>query len=115
MADAEVLRLYKNRIIPIAYVEGSNRVTNHDARAKMVQLADLFSVPEMGLLCNVAEYFVRNHFDYHPEIMFRDIKVLYTDFDYNLLNFSGISFLFGLSHNVYFSVEFRKCLSSDNA
>lgn len=75
VADAEVLRLYKNRIIPIAYVEGSNRATNHEARAKMVQLADLFSVPEMGLLCNVAEYFVRNRFDYHPEIMFRDIKV----------------------------------------
>lgn len=45
------------------------------ARGKMVQLADLFSVPEMGLLCNVAEYFEKNHFDYHPEILFRDVKV----------------------------------------
>lgn len=42
----------------------------------MVQLADLFSVPEMCLLCNVAEYFERNHVAYHPEILFRDIKVL---------------------------------------
>lgn len=41
----------------------------------MVQLADLFSVPEMGLLCNVAEYFENNRFDYHPEILFRDVKV----------------------------------------
>jgi hypothetical protein len=41
----------------------------------MVQLADLFSVPEMSLLCNVAEYFERNHIDYHPEILFRDVKV----------------------------------------
>lgn len=41
----------------------------------MVQLADLFSVPEMGLMCNVADYFDRNHIDYHPEILFRDIKV----------------------------------------
>lgn len=41
----------------------------------MVQLADLFSVPEMGLLCNVTEYFIRNHIDYHPEILFRDVKV----------------------------------------
>lgn len=41
----------------------------------MVQLADLFSVPEMCLLCNVAEHFERNHVDYHPEILFRDIKV----------------------------------------
>lgn len=44
-------------------------------RAKMVHLADLFSVPEMGLLCNVAEYFIRNHIDYHPEILFLDVKV----------------------------------------
>jgi len=43
----------------------------------MVQLADLFSVPEMGLLCNVAEYFERNHIDYHPEILFRDVKVYF--------------------------------------
>ncbi|XP_068966778.1 5'-nucleotidase domain-containing protein 3 isoform X2 [Bombus flavifrons] len=43
-------------------------------RTKMIQLADLFSVPEMGLLCNVTEYFLRNHIDYHPEILFRDVK-----------------------------------------
>lgn len=40
----------------------------------MVQLADLFSVPEMCLLCQVAEYFERNHIDYHPEILFNDVK-----------------------------------------
>lgn len=48
-----------------------------DVKIKMVQLADLFSVPEMGLLCNVAEYFERNHIDYHPEILFRDVKVCF--------------------------------------
>ncbi|GBP28131.1 Poly(U)-specific endoribonuclease homolog [Eumeta japonica] len=69
----EVLKLYKNRIIPIAYVEGDHK--SHKAnRAKMVHLADLFSVPEMGLLCNVAEYFIKNHIDYHPEILFLDVK-----------------------------------------
>lgn len=41
----------------------------------MIQLADLFSVPEMGLICNVADYFERNHIDYHPEILFRDVRV----------------------------------------
>ena len=40
----------------------------------MVQLADLFSVPEMGLLCDVTDYFERNLIDYHPEILFRDVK-----------------------------------------
>ncbi|XP_037051227.1 5'-nucleotidase domain-containing protein 3-like [Bradysia coprophila] len=74
VSEAEVLQLYKNRIIPIAYVEGKKG--QHDLRgsAKMVQLADLFSVPEMTLLCNVAEFFIQNGKSYHPEILFRDIK-----------------------------------------
>lgn len=42
---------------------------------KMVQLADLFSVPEMYLLCAVTEFFNKNHIDYHPEILFSDVKV----------------------------------------
>ncbi|CAA9994055.1 unnamed protein product, partial [Nesidiocoris tenuis] len=48
--------------------------------SKMIQLADLFSVPEMCLLCNVAEYFERSQIDYHPEILFRDVKVDQTIF-----------------------------------
>ncbi|XP_032570798.1 5'-nucleotidase domain-containing protein 3 isoform X3 [Drosophila sechellia] len=40
----------------------------------MVQLADLFSVPEMCLLCNVIEYFERNRIDYNPEIVFHDTR-----------------------------------------
>ncbi|XP_053968183.1 5'-nucleotidase domain-containing protein 3 isoform X2 [Anastrepha ludens] len=72
--DVEVLKLYKNRILPIAYVEGQSKNYQPNARGKMVQLADLFSVPEMCLLCNVAEYFEGNHIDYNPEILFHDIK-----------------------------------------
>lgn len=45
----------------------------------MIQLADLFSVPEMYLMCTVTEYFHRNHIDYHPEILFRDVKVNRSD------------------------------------
>lgn len=41
----------------------------------MVQLADLFSVPEINLLCNVSEYFQQQRLDYHPEILFSDVKV----------------------------------------
>lgn len=40
----------------------------------MIQLADLFSVPEMSLLSTVSEHFQRTGVDYHPEILFRDIK-----------------------------------------
>ncbi len=41
----------------------------------MIQLADMFSVPEMSLLCNIAEYFEINQIHYHPEILFQDVKV----------------------------------------
>lgn len=71
--DKEVIEIYKNRIIPISYVESSKNL-NPDSKVKMHQLADLFSVPEMCLLCNVAQYFENNGIDYHPEILFYDIK-----------------------------------------
>ncbi|XP_066603588.1 5'-nucleotidase domain-containing protein 3 isoform X1 [Prorops nasuta] len=74
LPDEDVLRLYKNRIIPIAYVEAQKHSQHGLHKAKMVQLADLFSVPEMSLLCNVTDYFLRNRIDYHPEILFRDVK-----------------------------------------
>lgn len=41
----------------------------------MIQLADLFSVPEISLLMQVAEYFEKKQLNYHPEILFRDVKV----------------------------------------
>nr|CAH7721784.1 unnamed protein product [Callosobruchus chinensis] len=77
LSNEEVLQIYKNRIIPIAYVEGHTKNASlilQESHTKMVQLADLFSVPEMCLICNVADYFEKKHFDYHPEILFRDIK-----------------------------------------
>lgn len=49
----------------------------------MVQLADLFSVPEMYLLCAVTEFFNKNHIDYHPEILFRDVKVRAMHLEYH--------------------------------
>ncbi|KAH8370225.1 hypothetical protein KR093_002684 [Drosophila rubida] len=70
----EVLKLYHNRLLPIAYVEGPNSTYRHNTNSKMVQLADLFSVPEMCLLCNVIEYFERNRIDYNPEIVFHDTR-----------------------------------------
>jgi 5' nucleotidase family len=88
--DEEVLNLYRNRTIPIAYVEGEKgnvrkagrwlKIENQQSLSqansrKMVQLADLFSVPEMYLMSTVTEFFTRNHIDYHPEILFRDVKV----------------------------------------
>ncbi|XP_046383432.1 5'-nucleotidase domain-containing protein 3 isoform X2 [Ischnura elegans] len=73
VSDNEVLKLYKNRIVPISYVEAHVR-NGGSHQAKMVQMADLFSVPEMGLLSNVTEYFLSKGIDYHPEILFHDVK-----------------------------------------
>ena len=41
----------------------------------MIQLADLFSVPEIVLLCNLTDYFSNRNVDYDPAILFRDVKV----------------------------------------
>jgi len=71
----------------------------------MVQLADLFSVPEMGLLCNVTEYFLQNHIDYHPEILFRDVKV----------SNQSIILLIVLVTNFMIFIEFCAKLPSYNA
>jgi hypothetical protein len=62
----------------------------------MIQLADLFSVPEMYLMLTVTEYFNRNHIDYHPEILFRDVKVSFFHFQetMNLHYLSFVSFFF---------------------
>lgn len=85
LSNAEVLDIYKNRSMSRGYVEGSGALQDYQgshkgplqrvATKKMIQLADLFSVPEMTLLCNVADYFEKHQIDYHPEMLFRDVKV----------------------------------------
>lgn len=41
----------------------------------MTQLADQFSVPEIGLMCNIVDYFERNRIKYNPQILFSDVQV----------------------------------------
>ena len=84
LTDAEVLDIYKNRSMSRNYVEGTGALQDYQgshkipfqrvAAKKMIQLADLFSVPEMTLLCNVSDYFEQHQIDYHPEMLFRDVK-----------------------------------------
>lgn len=61
------------QLLPLA---GAARWSPDAGRAtgKMLQLADLFSVPEMSLLSQVSEWLQASGVDYHPEILFRDIK-----------------------------------------
>ncbi|KAG1687824.1 5'-nucleotidase domain-containing protein 3 [Nymphon striatum] len=46
-----------------------------DQVSTMVQLSDLFSVPEILLLSQVTEYFQKHNIPYHPQILFQDVKV----------------------------------------
>ena len=73
LSDEEVLTIYKNRTLPIAFVEGFSKMQKH-IKPKLIQLADLFSVPGICLLVQVIEHFQRNNIDYHPEILFDDVK-----------------------------------------
>ena len=74
LSDEEVLRIYGSRKIPLKYIDEGPGIRNH-SDACMVQLSDIFSVPEMNLLCNVAEYLHQNNFEFTPESLFRDVKV----------------------------------------
>lgn len=38
------------------------------------QLNDLFSVPEICLISNVTEYFIKNNIAFNPEILFYDVQ-----------------------------------------
>lgn len=42
---------------------------------KMAHLADLFSLPEMCLLSQVAQYFMDHNLQYHSVPLFNDVKV----------------------------------------
>ncbi|KAK4025884.1 hypothetical protein OUZ56_014924 [Daphnia magna] len=74
LSDEDVLNLYGQHYIPADYLESYVHNGSQQGSSKMAHLADLFSVPEMSLLCNTTEYFVNNNLDYHPDILFRDVK-----------------------------------------
>ena len=41
----------------------------------MVQLADLFSLPEMCLMCQVTDLFIQRNIDFQPAVLFSDVRV----------------------------------------
>jgi len=68
--DENVLKLYKRRHLPVNYLESRPDNVN----LKMVQLADIFSKPEMSLLAAVVDYFLNNGIEYQPESLYYDIS-----------------------------------------
>ncbi|KAH9370900.1 hypothetical protein HPB48_019735 [Haemaphysalis longicornis] len=69
LAREEVINIYGGTYIPQYMIRG-----NAEQGARMKQLNDLFSVPEICLLSNVTEYFERHNIAYNPEILFFDIQ-----------------------------------------
>ena len=41
----------------------------------MVQLADLFSLPEMCLMCQVTDLFIQRNIEFQPAVLFSDVRV----------------------------------------
>lgn len=72
LSDDEVKQAYGGCYISQSFIKPE------DDHPKMKQLNDLFSVPEVCLLANVTEYFIRNKIPYCPEILFYDVQVSHT-------------------------------------
>ncbi|XP_015786655.1 5'-nucleotidase domain-containing protein 3 [Tetranychus urticae] len=68
LSDEEVTKIYGG-----CYISQS-LIKPEDDHPKMKQLNDLFSVPEICLLANVTEYFIRSNIPYCPEILFYDVQ-----------------------------------------
>lgn len=69
LSDAEVLRLFKKRHLPLSVVESKG------PHPKMVQLADTFSKPQISLLADVNQWFRQSGLDYIPEAIFNDVSL----------------------------------------
>lgn len=41
----------------------------------MKQFMDIFSLPEMTLLCCVNDFFMKHNIDYEPVHLYKDVKV----------------------------------------
>lgn len=89
LSKEEVINTYGGSYIPQYMIRG-----NAEQGARMKQLNDLFSVPEICLLSNVTEYFERHNIAYNPEILFFDIQNAISSIHpviHNTLNESNIS------------------------
>ncbi|XP_022088139.1 5'-nucleotidase domain-containing protein 3-like [Acanthaster planci] len=67
VSDEEVSASYRGTHIP------ESLLTQGPMSHPIKQLMDLFAIPEMALLANVAEFLTENEIDYDPEYLFTDI------------------------------------------
>ncbi|XP_035257324.1 5'-nucleotidase domain-containing protein 3-like isoform X2 [Anguilla anguilla] len=70
--DSEVIALYEGCHVPLENMSDFYGKSSHGHTMK--QFMDIFSLPEMTLLCCVSDYFMKHNIDYEPVHLYKDVK-----------------------------------------
>ncbi|XP_046889122.1 5'-nucleotidase domain-containing protein 3 isoform X2 [Hypomesus transpacificus] len=70
--DQEVIAMYEGSHVPLEIMSDFYGKSSHGHTMK--QYMDIFSLPEMTLLCCVNDYFMKHNIDYEPVHLYRDVK-----------------------------------------
>lgn len=68
----QIRHLYGGNYVPFHYLP----TPDDKDSARMIQSLDLFSLPEVGLLANIIQYFDDCNIDFDPESLFRDVRTV---------------------------------------
>ncbi|XP_062403503.1 5'-nucleotidase domain-containing protein 3 [Sardina pilchardus] len=70
--DKEVIAMYEGSHVPLEIMSDFYGKSSHGQTMK--QFMDIFSLPEMNLLCCVNDYFMKHNIDYEPVHLYKDVK-----------------------------------------
>uniref|UniRef100_A0A674D8Z6 5'-nucleotidase domain containing 3 n=1 Tax=Salmo trutta TaxID=8032 RepID=A0A674D8Z6_SALTR len=70
--DKEVIAMYDGCHVPLENMSDFYGKSSHGHTMK--QFMDIFSLPEMNLLCSVNDYFMKHNIDYEPVHLYKDVK-----------------------------------------
>ncbi|KAI1888014.1 hypothetical protein AGOR_G00180680 [Albula goreensis] len=72
VTDKEVIAMYEGSHVPLEIMSDFYGKSSHGHTMK--QFMDIFSLPEMTLLCCVNDYFMKHNIDYEPVHLYKDVK-----------------------------------------
>ncbi|XP_024279990.1 5'-nucleotidase domain-containing protein 3 [Oncorhynchus tshawytscha] len=75
--DKEVIAMYDGCHVPLENMSDFYGKSSHGHTMK--QFMDIFSLPEMNLLCCVNDYFMKHNIDYEPVHLYKDVKAAIGD------------------------------------
>ncbi|KAM6960656.1 5'-nucleotidase domain-containing protein 3 [Aplochiton taeniatus] len=70
--DQEVIAMYEGSHVPLENMSDFYGKSSHGTTMK--QYMDIFSLPEMTLLCCVNDFFMKHNIDYEPVHLYKDVK-----------------------------------------